>query len=90
MDHSKPAFPIVAPVGGPEVHTNDGISTRAYMAAAALQCLHGRAADIFTASLMPPTYASPGEEAQYCQKRIETLAKTAVAIGDALIAELEK
>lgn len=67
-----------------------GLTIRAEFAKAALMTLHGRAADIFTASLMPPTHADPGEEREYCQKRIEALAATSVAIADALIAELNK
>jgi len=60
---------------------------RDYFAAAALQVLHGGAADIFVASLVPPEHVAPGEERAYIAKRIAQLASTAYALADAMLAE---
>jgi hypothetical protein len=67
-----------------------GMTLRDYFAAAALQAMHGGASEIFTASLMPPERATPGEERDYTVRRIEALAGTVYAIADAMIIERRK
>lgn len=91
------AFPRALPKGefSPDdclqiIEAHAGMTLRDYFAAAALQAMHGGAAEIFTASLVPPERASPGEERAYVKQRIAALAGAVYAIADAMLAERSK
>lgn len=65
----------------------ESVTLRDYFAAAALQSMHGGAAEIFTASLVRPEKVPPGDHRAYIEKRITELVGACYAIADAMMVE---
>jgi hypothetical protein len=80
----------VVAVGSARPVATGGLTLRDYFAGQALGALHGHLSDIFTNRLNPPSHYSDEREAEYSRTRIATLAATAYALADAMLAERAK
>lgn len=68
-------------------HLPDVRMLRDEFAMAAMQAMHHRLAEIFTASLFRPEDCKPGEEREYVEKRIASLCGACYAIADGMMRE---